>query len=131
MRARSSRARRPAVCTAADAADTACGVSVAASRAAGSPAATPAPISPPTIAVAVVDPTWRTRLRVAVTLPVSVRGAALCATATMMFMNEPVPMPTRPIAAIGTQSGIPAGSSAMIEQADGGHARCRRSGTTR
>ena len=68
---------------------TACGVRVAASRAAGSPAATPAPISPPTIAVAVVEPIWRTRLSVAVTLPVSLRGAALCATATMMFMNEP------------------------------------------
>ena len=100
-------------CTAGEAAATACGVRVAASSDAGSPAATPAPISPPTMAVAVVEPTWRTRLTVAVTLPVSVRGAALCATATMMFMNDPVPMPTRPMATIGTQSGIPAGRSAI------------------
>ena len=73
-------------------------------------------MSPPTIAVAVVEPTWRTRLTVAVTLPVSVRGAALCATATMMFMNAPVPMPTRPMASIGTHSGIPGGSSAMTRR---------------
>ena len=60
--ARSSRAPPPATARPPMRRWTACGVRVEASRDAGSPAATPAPMSPPTTAVAAVDPIWRTRL---------------------------------------------------------------------
>ena len=52
---------------------------------------------------------------VAVIVPVSLRGTAPCTTATMRLMNEPVPMPTTNITTIGTQSGVPTGSSAIAK----------------
>ena len=65
-------------------------------------------------AVATVDPIWRTRLMVAVIVPVSFRGTAPCTTATTRLMNDPVPTPTPNMTAIGTHSGVPTGSSAMV-----------------
>ena len=94
---------------------TSCGVSVEASRIAGRLAATPKPITPPMTAVATVDPTWRTRLMVAVIVPVSFPGTAPCTTATMRLMNAPVPTPTTTMTIIGTHSGGPTGSSAIAK----------------
>ena len=65
-------------------------------------------------AVATVEPNWRTRFTVAVIVPVSLRGTAPCTTATTRLMKAPVPMPTTAITAIGTQSGVPTGSSAIV-----------------
>ena len=70
-------------------------------------------MTPPMTAVATVEPIWRTRLTVAVIVPVSLRGTAPCTTATTRLMNDPVPMPTTNITTIGTHSGVPTGSSAI------------------
>ena len=73
-------------------------------------------MTPPMMAVATVEPNWRTRLTVAVMVPVSLRGTAPCTTATTRLMNEPVPMPTTLITTIGTHSGVPTGSSAITSR---------------
>ena len=69
----------------------------------------------PIIAVATVEPIWRTRFTVAVMVPVCCTGTAPCTSATIRFMNAPVPTPTTAMITMGTQSGWPTGSKAMAD----------------
>ena len=55
-------------------------------------------------------------LVLAVTAPVAFFGAALCTTATMRLMKEPVPSPTPNMTTMGTQSRSPTGSVAMMSR---------------